>query len=105
MRDIWARSVENSGNGTARIDVLSWLSRATLDVIGLAGFNYKFNALNEHGEVNELNKAFSTLFHADGRFHVLQLLQAFFPIFRIVVSLSVLECLFPLMYISVALET
>ncbi|KAJ3480363.1 hypothetical protein NLJ89_g12284 [Agrocybe chaxingu] len=30
-----------------RIDVLPWLARATLDVIGLAGFGYTFNALTD----------------------------------------------------------
>ncbi|KAF8352245.1 cytochrome P450 [Amanita rubescens] len=31
----------------AYINILPWLSKMTLDVIGLAGFNYQFNALSE----------------------------------------------------------
>lgn len=36
LRDVWAAESSKQG-GTGRIDVLSWLSRATLDIIGLAG--------------------------------------------------------------------
>lgn len=36
MRDIWAIESAKEG-GKGRIDVLSWLGRMTLDVIGLAG--------------------------------------------------------------------
>jgi hypothetical protein len=36
LRDIWAAQSANEG-GTGRIDILSWLSRTTLDIIGLAG--------------------------------------------------------------------
>ncbi|KAF9803876.1 hypothetical protein IEO21_09549 [Rhodonia placenta] len=34
----------------------------TLDAIGLAGFNYNFNALNPDGKPNELNNAFEMMF-------------------------------------------
>ncbi|KAJ7483761.1 cytochrome P450 [Mycena galericulata] len=46
-------------NGAATIDVLEWLRRATLDVIGEAGFNYEFDALYEKGQSNALNTAFT----------------------------------------------
>ncbi|KAL5478249.1 hypothetical protein ACEPAI_2433 [Sanghuangporus weigelae] len=89
LRDIWKSEVmaesEKAENGKI-IEVLSWLSRTTLDVIGLAGFDYHFDSLNVHQEPGELNKAFATLFHADGSFGILQLLQAFFPIFNIIPS-------------------
>lgn len=38
-----------------------YLPRVTLDIIGLTGFNYSFNALNN--ESNEFSEAFSTLIH------------------------------------------
>jgi hypothetical protein len=44
LRDIWAAESSKQG-GTGRIDVLSWLSKATLDVIGLAGV-YSFDTLD-----------------------------------------------------------
>ncbi|GLB35567.1 putative cytochrome p450 [Lyophyllum shimeji] len=66
LRDIWAADNAEHG-GTSRVEILSWLSRTTLDIIGLAGFNYSFDALNENHEMNELNAAFATLFHAGTR--------------------------------------
>jgi len=39
LRDVWEAETQKAG-GTGRIDVLSWLSRMTLDVIGLAGMFY-----------------------------------------------------------------
>ncbi|KAJ7129858.1 hypothetical protein C8R43DRAFT_1208626 [Mycena crocata] len=39
LRDIWALEVAQK-NGAARVDALSWLRRATLDVIGAAVFSW-----------------------------------------------------------------
>ncbi|THH09705.1 hypothetical protein EW145_g1826 [Phellinidium pouzarii] len=83
LRDIWKSEVE-AGQGSKTIEVLSWLSRTTLDIIGLAGFDYKFDALNVNQEPNELNKAFATLLNATGMRSPIRLLQAFFPIFRLI---------------------
>ncbi|KAJ7735826.1 cytochrome P450 [Mycena maculata] len=63
LREIWAGQVA-PGNTEARIDVLTWLRRMTLDVIGQAGFNYQFDALDTKGKPNELNQAFTDLFHS-----------------------------------------
>ncbi|KAE9395109.1 cytochrome P450 [Gymnopus androsaceus JB14] len=60
LRDIWAAKI-TAASGVGRIDSVDWLSKTTLDVIGLTGFNYHFNALNDTGKVNELNKAFSAI--------------------------------------------
>ena len=46
--------------GGARLDVCHWVSRATFDVIGLAGFDYQFNAI--HDESNELFTAYKDMF-------------------------------------------
>lgn len=67
LRDAWKGEIESgsdsSANGAARIEVSSGLSRMTLDVIGLAGFNYEFNSINPvDGKPNELNAAFNTIF-------------------------------------------
>ena len=117
LRDLWsveihkASTVNDNDNGEkAIIDVCDWLSKMTLDVIGLAGqivslmdypgvveltwrcvgtgFNYSFNALNSHGKPNELNEAVRTMFHSPGGFGaVLPVLQAVFPPLRIIVNL------------------
>ncbi|KAG8794507.1 hypothetical protein FRC12_023914, partial [Ceratobasidium sp. 428] len=47
-------------NGTT-INVLQWLTYATLDVIGVAGFGYEFNSLRD-GDEDELAKAFNKIF-------------------------------------------
>ena len=43
--------------GQANIGILSWLSRATLDIIGLTGFRYSFNPLKFGEDSNELGYA------------------------------------------------
>ncbi|KAJ6496408.1 cytochrome P450 [Mycena sanguinolenta] len=63
LRDIWAAQAANE-NGAARIEVTSWLRRMTLDVIGQAGFNYQFGALELDDKPNELNDAFTELMHS-----------------------------------------
>ncbi|KAF7333878.1 Cytochrome P450 [Mycena venus] len=63
LRNIWSRQIAQQ-NGAAQIEVLSWLSRMTLDVIGQAGFDYRFDALEPKGKPNELNDIFSELFHS-----------------------------------------
>ena len=43
LRDIWAEEISK---GQGQIDVLSWLSKMTLDVIGLAGLFISFVPLS-----------------------------------------------------------
>ena len=102
LRDVWAAESSKQG-GTGRIDVLSWLSRATLDIIGLAGqyflailprnrssllstsgFNYRFNALSD--EQNELSDAFAQMFRAGQKLTIIPFLRGFFPFLRFLVS-------------------
>ncbi|KDQ54060.1 hypothetical protein JAAARDRAFT_160998 [Jaapia argillacea MUCL 33604] len=85
LRDIWS-SIVSSKEEPVRIDALSWLSRMTLDVIGLAGFNYQFNSLNTDEKPSELSQAFSTMFEAGQEFSILPFLQAFIPPLRIISS-------------------
>ncbi|KAI5119364.1 hypothetical protein M0805_008519 [Coniferiporia weirii] len=99
LRDIWLRIVDDdddddddgdnvtftcsaaqrADSGT-RIDALAWLGRATLDVIGLAGFGYTFNSLTD--ESNELALAFASVFTTARKFRVITILQAWFPFLR-----------------------
>ncbi|KAJ7067692.1 cytochrome P450 [Mycena belliarum] len=85
LRDIWAAQTAQ-GHGTARVEVMSGLRKMTLDVIGQAGFNYQFNALDPSTGPNELNKAFTDLFHSpqSGRYAALRLAQAMVPILKLV---------------------
>ncbi|KAK7040250.1 hypothetical protein VNI00_009716 [Paramarasmius palmivorus] len=86
LRDVWVSQLDRD-TGLGRIDALSWISKMTLDVIGEAGFNYKFNALD--GEASELNNAYSRIFKSDRSkydifFIILAMLQESFPIFRVI---------------------
>ncbi|KAJ7192531.1 cytochrome P450 [Mycena pura] len=83
LRDIWATQATQSG-GVARIEVLSWLSKATLDVIGLAGFNYDINALGatEGTAPDELAAAFEAGFAAETSFSLIRFLQMRVPLLR-----------------------
>ncbi|KAJ7192514.1 cytochrome P450 [Mycena pura] len=83
LRDIWAAQVTQSG-GIARIEALSWLSKATLDVIGLAGFNYDINALGatEGTAPDELAAAFEAVFAAETSFSLIRFFQMRVPFFR-----------------------
>ncbi|KAJ6575576.1 cytochrome P450 [Mycena vulgaris] len=84
LRDIWASEIASKANGSARIEVLSWVSKMTLDVIGQAGFNYRFNALDPAAKPSEMNKIFSRLFHAprSSMQTAMRLAQAVVPILR-----------------------
>ncbi|EEB90477.1 hypothetical protein MPER_11312, partial [Moniliophthora perniciosa FA553] len=82
LRDVWKSQVNEAENGEARLDALSWLSRMTLDVIGLAGFNYTFSSLS--GKPTELNEAFKTLFSQTSRISLWRLLQGGLPILRLI---------------------
>ncbi|KAG8740820.1 hypothetical protein FRC10_003848 [Ceratobasidium sp. 414] len=63
LRDILLDQMSNNLEGTT-IDVLQWLSYATLDIIGVAGFGYEFNSLRD-GDEDALAKAFSKVFDTD----------------------------------------
>jgi hypothetical protein len=67
-----------------RVDVLNWLGRATLDVIGLAGFGYTFDALVD--DQNDLAAAFAEVFSAARKFRFITVLQAWFPLLHYFVS-------------------
>ncbi|KAF7972061.1 hypothetical protein HWV62_19211 [Athelia sp. TMB] len=83
LRDRWTSELSSDPKGT-RIDVLKWLNLATLDVIGQAGFNYQFDALNPSSPINDLNEAFKNLFNATQHFSWMFLLQGWFPSLRFI---------------------
>ncbi|KAK6987515.1 cytochrome P450 [Favolaschia claudopus] len=83
LRDIWAAQTAKS-DGVARVEALSWLSKATLDIIGLAGFNYKIDALAAEDDAppNELAEAFEASFASDTGFSFIRFLQMRYPLLR-----------------------
>ncbi|KAH9835188.1 cytochrome P450 [Rhodofomes roseus] len=85
LRDVWNEQIAKS-EASAPIEVTSGLSKATLDVIGLAGFNYAFNALDPSGKPNELNEAFTSMFQMlndSSSINWLLMLKYALPILRI----------------------
>ncbi|KAJ7088775.1 cytochrome P450 [Mycena belliarum] len=85
LRDIWAAQATQE-HGAARVDVMSWLRKMTLDVIGQAGFNYEFHALDAGAKPNELNQVFTDLFHSPqaGRINMVRIAQGMLPLLRFV---------------------
>ncbi|KAH7337784.1 cytochrome P450 [Rhizoctonia solani] len=77
LRDIWLDILKERPEGT--INVLSWLSRATLDIIGAAGFDHHFNSL-EGVDEDELSVAFKKVFQSSQSPGVLALLKNIIPI-------------------------
>ncbi|KZT22892.1 cytochrome P450 [Neolentinus lepideus HHB14362 ss-1] len=85
LRDIWMSQITESSDQVAtKVDALSWLGKLTLDVIGMAGFGYDFDALRPKEQSNELRKAFSVMFKGRPGFKLLPFLQAWVPLFRLV---------------------
>ncbi|KAJ3573306.1 hypothetical protein NP233_g2502 [Leucocoprinus birnbaumii] len=83
LRDAWAAKLQ-TGDGTARVDALSWLSKATLDIIGEAGFGYDFGSLTEDpNHRSELGEAFEIMFKVGTRPSLLALLRGLIPILRV----------------------
>lgn len=83
LKDTWVRQIEAGSAPEIDADVLHWLNRATLDIIGLAGFGYDFNSIAD-GEKNELGKAFARLFTPPSRLPILDVLAERIPILRII---------------------
>ncbi|KAI0316032.1 cytochrome P450 [Amylostereum chailletii] len=88
LRDIWKLQVQSSdeqqdGSVHTVINVVNWLNKTTLDIIGLAGFNYSFDALNTTGKPNELNEAVKqAFFFTEPSFF--DIIQSIFPVARII---------------------
>ncbi|KAG5646087.1 hypothetical protein DXG03_004510 [Asterophora parasitica] len=66
---------------SATIDVAHWISRASFDVIGLAGFDYSFNSIQDESE--EVYGAYRRMFNvADQGVTLKGILELYFPIIR-----------------------
>ncbi|KAI9568323.1 cytochrome P450 [Boletus coccyginus] len=77
LRDVWTLLSEDHSKP---IDVLMWLSRATLDVIGIAGFGYRFNALS--GQSDELANAYQSIFTTAKKLQLRTILETWIPLLR-----------------------
>ncbi|ETS87699.1 hypothetical protein PFICI_01527 [Pestalotiopsis fici W106-1] len=66
---------------TAVIEVGNWASRATLDIIGVAGMGRDFNSIRDPN--NEINERYRTVFQPSKQAQILNLLSLFLPAFVI----------------------
>ncbi|KAK0191337.1 cytochrome P450 [Armillaria mellea] len=80
LRDNLARVASETDAGSS-IDVLPWVSRMTLDIIGLAGFGYDFGASNAEAPQNELTKGLDAVFRSKPC--IFSFLKGMFPSLRI----------------------
>ncbi|KAL2022745.1 hypothetical protein VTK56DRAFT_4561 [Thermocarpiscus australiensis] len=77
MAELWRREIVEAGRSTKSIEVLEWLNRCTLDIIGKAGFGYDINSL-ENPEV-PIREAYRLVFNFDIPSRILHGIQAFYP--------------------------
>ena len=71
------KSSQSQAVSTAAIDVRNWASRATLDIIGVAGLGHDFGAINKSD--NEISRAYRNLLRPSGKAQLFQLLNTFLP--------------------------
>ncbi|PRP87152.1 cytochrome P450 [Planoprotostelium fungivorum] len=80
LSEKWKEAVPSQTEST-RLDICPLLSRCTLDIIGLAGFDYNFDSMNR--EDDPLAKAYNILFgHPENApiiVHIVSLLAETFP--------------------------
>ncbi|RGB33516.1 cytochrome P450 [Rhizophagus diaphanus] len=78
MKDLWIKEIGD--NEKSQIDIMTYLSKATLDVIGLVGFNYEFNSLTSK---NELAEAYTMIFTPQNRRStLLRIMSNYIPFFN-----------------------
>lgn len=77
LTSLWQCEILAEGTRSKSIEVLDWLNRATLDIIGAAGFGTEFNSL-EHPET-PLREAYRLVFAFDITSRILHGLASFFP--------------------------
>jgi hypothetical protein len=88
-------SAPEDDKGGYHVEALGWYSKATLDIIGLAGFGYNFNALSKASDdSDELYSAFRSLFGGGETSSFFLQLSFFFPILRRLVSDSTESLIF-----------
>lgn len=77
MADLQRQEMEAAGQSTISIEVLEWLNRCTLDIIGKAGFGYNIDSLED--ATLPIRHAYRLVFNFDLSSRILHGVQAFFP--------------------------
>ncbi|KAA1474006.1 cytochrome P450 [Dentipellis sp. KUC8613] len=79
-------AAEAPKNGEIKVDIFDWLSRVSLDIIGLTGFDYAFDSLTvPEDQPNELYEAVRDMMAVDN-FNIVFILSTVFPPVRLIPS-------------------
>ncbi|KAI0033894.1 cytochrome P450 [Vararia minispora EC-137] len=85
LREIWLSMTSKPlrEDGWSRIDIFRWVNKASLDIIGLAGFDYDFDSLRaEDDHSNELYNAISKSLTLTAPRTTISLILSNIPAFR-----------------------
>lgn len=74
-------SIKSSPEKSSVIELRDWASRATLDIIGVAGMGQDFNAIADPS--NELNTTYRTIFSPGRGARILQIISIIIPLWLI----------------------
>ncbi|KAK4239918.1 cytochrome P450 [Achaetomium macrosporum] len=77
MTSLMRQEMELTGESTRSFEILEWLNRCTLDIIGKAGFGYEIHSLENPREL--IREAYRLVFNFDLASRALHGIQAFFP--------------------------
>lgn len=77
MTDKLAEVIKTSPDGSSVVEIREWASRATLDIIGVAGMGQDFNALSN--PESELNVTYRTIFSPGRGARLMQVMSMFLP--------------------------
>lgn len=83
-----AKEGDIKGRDYVETDMVSWISRAALDIVGLTGFNYAFNSVKSHPDSSsicddELYFALEEIFVACQLGFQLEFLKTWIPLLRL----------------------
>lgn len=81
MKDISQESSKEQGTSPGVIEFAGWASRATLDIIGVAGMGQDFNAIQDPN--TELNATYRKVFQPSREAQMLGMLSLFVPIWLV----------------------
>lgn len=77
MTDAISHAIKTDPTGSNVVEIRDWASRATLDIIGVAGMGQDFNAIAD--PTNELNVTYRTIFKPSTAAKVMQVAAMFLP--------------------------
>lgn len=77
MNNQISEAIKSSPDASSVIEIYSWASRATLDIIGVAGMGKDFDALSDPS--NELNQTYKSIFASNRTARIVQVLLGLLP--------------------------